>query len=341
MKTEPRLPQITVAQSPVPAPKGRLDGVLDRLALTGYRVDREKWKRFHIAHLVDAPLPTEGGEREAIRRLRRILDVERRLAPSGDVNALCFHLTAAGIDGVPAAPVARHIIEAVEGLFALGDRLQAESTGRALTVGPDGEFRIGRDMAKAVLLDYLTRDRVERKSFESLLAAAFVAYVRSTYSNPRPAQMLHASSRLVTLDVDDESPKPKRTARVLPPLADRAGIVQWLNVVSSENESAVMRAVQSVASFIRLHVHRYPELQAPWRDLAGEGGPHAGSALQALALVPPVLAAAYLQAGSAPAAPSLERTLEQLMHFWGTVSIEAVRFDLSNGAFPWVPRSES
>jgi len=109
--------------------------------------------------------------------------------------------------------------------------------------------------------------------------------------------------------------------------------------VTTENELAVLRATQSVAALVRLHVRQYPELQVAWRDVAAECGPTAASSLQALALVPPVLVAAFLQAGHVPSESNFDRMLERLMHFWGTVSFESVRFDLSNGAFPWVQRS--
>jgi hypothetical protein len=337
MQTEPRLPDLKINTAPRPAPRGRVEDVLDRLSLTGYRVDRDKWAQFERAGLIDMPMPTEAGEREAIRRLRRILDVERRLAPSGDIDALCFHLTAAGIDRIPAQPVARHIIASLTDLFTFGDRLRGASPSVA-SMGPDGEFRLARRMAQAVLREYRTTDLTERRALESLLGAALVAYVRSTFANPRPARLLHASSRLVTLDADDAQPVKNTASAPLPPLADRTGLIEWLTSAASENETAVLRATQSVAALVRLHVHHFPELQLPWRDVAASS-PTATTPLRALALVPPVLAAAYLQAGRAPSDPSLDRMLEQLMHHWGTVSFEAVRFELSTGTFPWVKRS--
>jgi hypothetical protein len=339
MKTEPLIPEQALQKTRVPATRGRLEGVLDRLALTGYHVDREKWERFEEAGLVATPMPNERGEREAIRRLRRILDVERRLAPTGDTDALCFHLAAAGIENVPSRPVARHIVASVARLFAVGDQLRGAIAFRGSFVGPDGEIRLARAMGKHVLRSYRTNDRGELRLLESLLDAAFIAYVRSTYTNARPAQLLHVSSSLVTSDLFEEKKKPiKHTAEPLPPVADRDNLIGWLTAVSAENELAVLRATQSVAALIRLHVHQFPELQIAWRDVAAECGPNSATSLQALALVPPVLVAAFLQAGHVPPEPIFDRLLERLMHFWGTVSFESVRFDLSNGAFPWVQR---
>ena len=337
MKAAGRFPELALLRQPG-APRGRLEDVLDRLAVTGYRVNREKWKRFESARLVFEPMPTERGERDAIRRLRRILDIERRLAPTGDIDALCFHLAAAGIEEVPAALVARHIVASVGAFFIIGDRLRPSVPAHAGRIGPDAEFQIGRAMAKHALAEYRLRDRAERRLIESLTSAAFVGYVRSTFASERPAQLLHSSSRLVTCDTPDEKRPAKRATNSLPPLSDRAGLLAWLSASTAEDESAVLRATQSVAALIRLHVHQYPELQAPWRDVAASNGAAATTALQTLALVPPVLVAAFLQAGHAPPDSNLDRMLEQLMHFWGTVSYEAIRFDLATGAFPWVQR---
>jgi hypothetical protein len=340
MKTEPRIPEQALQKTRVPATRGRLEGVLDRLALTGYHVDREKWERFEQAGLVATPMPNERGEREAIRRLRRILDVERRLAPTGDTDALCFHLAAAGIENVPSRPVARHVIASVSGLFAVGDQLKGAIAIRGSFVGPDGEIRLARALGKHVLRSYRTKDHAELRLLESLLNAAFLAYVRSTYANTRPARLLHVSSSLVTSDWFEEKKKPvKPASQPLPPIADRENLIEWLTAVAAENELAVLRATQSVAALIRLHVHQFPELQIAWRDVAAECGPNSAMSLQALALVPPVLVAAFLQAGHVPAEPNFDRMLERLMHFWGTVSFESVRFNLSNGAFPWVQRT--
>jgi len=338
MKLEPRLPEFAIRPTPPPGKRARLGDVLERLAQTGYRVDDEKWERFKRARLVTTPLPTERGERDAIRRLRRILDVERRLAPSGDIDALCFHLAAAGIDAIPAAPVARHVLASVSDLFVLGDQLRTVVHANGAPVGPDGEFKLGRAMARHALRTYRMADRSEKNLFETLLGAAFVGYVRSTYANVRPGQMLHVSSRLVTLDAVPERTPAPQAAAPLPPLSDRSGLIAWLTTLAGEEESLVLRATQSVAALIRLRVHQFPELQAPWRDVAAQNGPHAATALHALALVPPVLTAAYLQAGHSPTSPELDRMLEQLMHFWGTISFKTVRFELSNGAFPWVQR---
>ena len=347
MKLEPRLPDLALRTAKTDAPpappvkRGRLGEVLARLAQTGYRVDEEKWERFKRAKLVTTPLPTERGERDAIRRLRRILDVERRLAPSGDLDALCFHLAAAGIEGIPAARVARHVLASISDLFILGDQLRPVVRANFAFIGPDGEFRLGRAMAKHVLRTYRVRDRAEKGVLETLLGAAFVGYVRSTYANVRPGQILHASSRLVTLDAIPDRAPASRAGEPLPPLADRSGLVAWLTRVTGEDPDLVLRSTQSVAALVRLHVQKYPELQSPWRDVATAGGPSAATALHALALVPPVLTAAYLQAGHAPTDAQLDRMLEQLLHFWGTATYEPVRFELSNGSFPWVQRAKA
>ena len=215
MKLEPRLPELSLP-AVRPAPRRPVDGLLARLAQTGYRVDAQKWEQFKDAHLVTTPLPTERGERETIRRLRRILDVERRLAPSGNMDALCFHLAAAGIDAVPPASVTRHILASISDLFVLGDQLAASIAFRNSPLGPDGEFRIGRAMAKHALRAYRLRDRSEHDLMEALLGAAFVGYVRSTHANPRPGQILHTSSRLVTLDVVHDKAPASKPSQPLP-----------------------------------------------------------------------------------------------------------------------------
>ena len=236
--------------------------------------------------------------------------------------------------------MARHILASVSDLFVLGDQLRQTVHASDAPIGPDGEFKVGRAMAKHALRTYQMRDRAEKHLLETLLGAAFVGYVRSTYANTRPGQMLHVSSRLVTLDEIPEKVPAAQTAPPLPPLSDRSGLVAWLTMLAGEDETLVLRATQSVAALIRLRMHQFPELQAPWRDVAAQNGSTAASALHALALVPPVLAAAYLQAGHSPTHPDMDRMLEQLMHFWGTISFKTVRFGLSNGAFPWTQRAE-
>jgi hypothetical protein len=344
MKTEPRfdpqdkLPELDIRKAPVV--KALIDGALDRLELSGYQIDQVKLQRFIQCGLVGRPTSGESGERTLIARLRRILDVEHRLAPSGDVDALCFHLAASGVEEVPPEAVGRHLSTSLGMLFTVGDRLIGEVTPVRGVVGPDGEQRVGRSMARLALQSFRPAVQAERIATEAFLTAAFVAYVRSTWANPRPNHELHLSSRLVNLDAELSERQPLRANEpALPPISDRAAIVSWLNVRSEKNGDGVLAAVRNSAALVRLHVAQYPELELPWRDAAARYGQTSMTVLQMLALVPPILAVAFLQGGQTAADARLERTLTRLMHFWGTLSVDSVRFDLANGAFPWVRRA--
>lgn len=333
MKLEPRPQEV---QRPL-ARRG-LDVALDRLALMGYRIDSDKWRRFLEAGLVTPPLDGERGERDAVSRLRKVLDVERTLGPWGDLDALSFYLVAAGDGVISAGPVGRFIQLCVVGLFDIGDRIQLEVQLGDAPIGPDGEVKFGRTMARYALRDLRIEPKRERAAVEALLGAVFVGYVRSTFAMPRPSLTLHVSSRLVNLEAQEARPV-KRTEEPLPPLAEREKLVAWLSTQPRLEADAVLRAARNATALIRLCANHFPEVQTPWRDVAAEAGPQSAMALQALAIVPGVLAAAFLQAGRATAELQLERPLERLMHYWGTFSFEAVRFELSNGAFPWVGRT--
>jgi hypothetical protein len=337
MQTEPRLPEIDISTTQhAPAP---VDVALDRLTLSGYRIDREKWEQLVQAGIVRPSATGDRAERATIGRLRKILEIERRLAPFIDIDALCFHLAVSGVKEIPAAAVGRHIAQSLGALFAIGDRIiEAIRPGRGI-VGPDGEQRLGRSMARYALRSYAAGGRDDRDATEQLVAAAFVAYVRSTWSNPRPDRTLHRSSRLVNLEAEEQGTTRRTAEAPLPPLADRESIATWLAARIHNDPDSVIAAVRNSAALIRLYVTSFPELQLPWRDAAEAAGGAGVTALQTLAIVPPVLAIAFLQGGRATADPHLQRTLEHLMHFWGTLSVEAVRFDLANGAFPWVGRT--
>ena len=338
MQTEPRLPEL-VLNTTQASEADRLDVVLARLETTGYRVDREKWGRFEKAHLVEPVMPTARGEREAIKRLRRLLDVERRLAPTGDMDTLCFHLAAAGIDSVPASAVARHIIRSVRSLLLIGSAVAEEAFVRPDAVAaPDAERRAAGVLARRCLADYSIADRSEKRATRTVLAAAFIAYLRSVVRSARPANVLHETSRLVSLDDVAEIRTPTRRGEALPPLASGEAVFEWLSDRMATAERDVLRAVQTVAAMLRLYVRSYPELQIAWRDLAAEHGSSASRALAALSAAPAVLAAAFLQAGELPKEPAIDRALEHLMHQWGASLQRPARFELANGAFPWVSK---
>ena len=316
MQTEPRLPELAL-RTPEPE-RDPVGSVLERLTGTGYQIDRQKWERFVEADLVGPLIPTSRGEREAIKRLRRLLDVERRLAPTGDVDALCFHLAASGVECVPVVAVARHVEKSVRELLAIGGRLSAAEAADAHSVdGPDGERRASEVLARRCLTGYRPRDRAEYDAACSVLSAAFVAYLRSVGRSRRPVTLLHASSRLVSLDEVAERAPRVRHDEPLPPLAPADVVCAWLQANAMTSDVDLLKAVKSVAALLRLHVRRYPELQVAWRDIAAEYGSEASVALAALAAAAPVFVAALLQAGRLPDAANIEQTLEQLMHHWG------------------------
>ncbi len=319
MQTEPRLPELLLEKPTPAAPtRERLGAVLARLDLTGYRIDRQKWERFEEAGLVSAVMPTERGEREAIKRLRRLLDVERRLQPTGDLDALCFHLAAAGIDDVPATSVARHIAASVRSLLAVGDGVAREIALRPDAVAaPEAERRAASTLARQCLGDYTAADRVERRATEAILGAAFIAYLRSVSRASRPGALLHESSRLVTLDDVSMPARAPRHSDMLPPLASGDAICAWLGERVANAPPDVPRAVHSVAAMFRLTVRRYPELQIAWRDVAAAHGSSASRMLAALSAAPGVLSAALLQVGELPRECAIEDAPLHLMHQWG------------------------
>src|SRR5215472_10732919 len=108
MKTEPRPAEVRLPHLQIER-RSATAHVIERLSSTGYQIDAEKWIRLRDAGLISDVADTAEDERRAIGRARRLLDVESKLVPTRDTDALCYYLVAAGIDGVPSAPVARHI----------------------------------------------------------------------------------------------------------------------------------------------------------------------------------------------------------------------------------------
>src|SRR5579863_3061954 len=146
--TEPR--PTTMSEIPQAAASTAVDRIVERLSSIGYRIDSAKWRRLVDAGIVDEPRASEGAEREALGRLRRILDVEHRLGPSHDLDALSYFAAAAGIDDIPSAAVTRHIVHCVDALFRIGDGIRHRMTGEIRFVGPDEQWRVARQFAKTV-----------------------------------------------------------------------------------------------------------------------------------------------------------------------------------------------
>jgi hypothetical protein len=334
----------TPAANPSPAapPRSYLREVSERLSRLGYVIHRTAWSRFAGAGLLPVDVTTENAIPRAVNRARGLLDVQAKLAPSAGDDALAYFMAAAGAEGVPHEAIVRHVSSSIAALFAFGDRVREEIRWEQRFVGPDGEWRLGRFLAKALLRSYVVENKADYPVLESLLAAAFVAYVRSTFENPRPDRVLHQSSTLVNLsaEAEEEEGMPRRKRAAAPPLlpvADRDGLIAWVSELS--DAQPLVDAVRGSAALVRLHAPRFPILGSPWSDASRRCGPTGAHALHALCFVPPVLAAAYLQAGRAPSDARLEPALETLMHQWGTVRRPAIRFGLAEPVFPWVDRS--
>lgn len=334
----------TPAADPTPAapPRSYLREVSERLSRLGYVIHRTAWSRFAAADLLPVDVTAENGIPRAVNRARALLDIQAKLAPSAGEDALAYFMAAAGMESVPHEAIVRHVASSVAALFAFGDRVREEIRWEQRFVGPDGEWRLGRFLAKALLRSYVVEHRNDYAALETLLAATFVAYVRSTFENPRPDRILHESSTLVNLaaEAEEEEGVPRRKRAAAPPLlplTDRDGLIAWISELS--DAQPLVDAVRGSAALIRLNMPRFPILSTPWSEASRRCGPTGAQALHALCLVPPVLAAAYLQAGRAPNDARLEPALESLMHQWGTVRRPGLRFDLAQPVFPWVARS--
>jgi hypothetical protein len=337
VQSEPRPTQTAIAQA--------LDVAPARLAQFGYRIDRAKVERFADAGLVAESDASESGLRTMIARLRQILDVEHMLAPWRDVDALAFYLVAHGVEDVPALPVARFLAASVGELTRIGDSLPQSLLRRAVSAGPDTERRIGGSLARAALAGYKPASRADGAAIEALLGSALVAYVRLRSAPARPATSLHVSSRLVTLDKEEEEEgKPRRGARSktrdgsLPPLADGERVALWLAAQARDSEVRVIAAARASAAIVRRRTSRFPEVQAVWRETAEACGFAGLGALRAISVVPAVLASAILQATDAIGHVGGDVDPDRLVRYWGTEATPPVRFALHANTFPWVPR---
>jgi len=329
-----------VAAAQVKTGADPLDVALERLPQFGYRIDKEKAARLIEAGLV--PDAVRVSDTTLIARLRRILDIERMLAPWRDVDAIAFYLAASGVEDVPATPVARFLAASVDELRSAAAPFASGFLARA-DGGPDGEKRLARSMARAALARYKSSSRADAGAIEQLLSAALIAFVRLDVAVPRPAPQLHRRSRLVNLDAESAQEEGSAGARPalrrvddLPPFIDRERLIVWIG--SRSESDGVIPAVRRAAAMIRSRAQRFPELQVAWRDVAEAGGYPSLTALRAVGVVPAVLAASFLQAEATGVDPTDDP--EHIVRRWGTIRVPALRFALATHAFPWVSRDQ-
>jgi hypothetical protein len=311
-----------------------LDSACERLAQVGYRIDRAKTERFAAAGFLPAASEDADAERMLIARLRRILEIERMLAPWRDTDALAFYLAAAGVEGVPATHVARFLAASIPELCAAGQHFARN--GSAAVAGLEGERAEGRRIARASLAHFRFGDSAEKKALEGLLSIALIAFVRLRYGTQRPLGQLHRHSRLVNLDAEEESiAKKPRTSGALPPVVDADRMMVWLGSRADAGGESVLAAARMSGAIVKARLKRYPELQVAWREVAEACGYPGLNSLRLLSAVPAVLACAILQAG---ASESAGVDPLRIMQFWGTSTEAPIRFPLFSGSFPWTPR---
>jgi hypothetical protein len=336
MHTQERtLQDVHLEQERAPERLRGVDAALERLSQVGYRIDRAKVDRFASAGLLPADLHDEASERAITARLRRILDVERMLAPWRDTDALAFYLAAAGVDGVPAEPVARFLAASIPELCAAGKSFASKTS--SAVAGLEGERIVARGIAKAALARFRSGGpSTEKNELEQVLSTALVGFVRLRFATPRPLGQLHRHSRIVNLDAEEEAiAKRARTSGALPPIVEADRMMVWLASRADTEGDRVLAAARLAASMVKAHVKRFPELQVPWREVAEACGYPGLNTLRVLSVVPAVFACAILQAGENAGTDADPR---RIMQFWGT-SVEApIRFPSATRAFPWFPR---
>ena len=276
--------------------------LFERLALLGYSFDLGKWEAWVTAGLLTGvpPLPSNDCQipRAAEERIRRMLDVERRLAPGTSIDKLAFYLVIAGLDDVPADLVAQHLESALSKFFVVGEGMLRRLERKPERVGPLAERRLADAMARSVLREYPLLGAASYTACQQLLAACFMIFFRTSWCN-RPPRADRRFARIITPTFLDYQRLPVKTITLaesaggaanqpMAPAADRDRLFMQLRIAGETSPRELLQAVKDAAMIITTATTQFPELQecAPLSSASG------AFAQWVLTLAPPVLAAA-------------------------------------------------
>lgn len=276
--------------------------LFERLALLGYAFDLGKWESWVNGGVIAGvpPLPSNDCQipRAVEDRIRRILDVERRLAPGAGIDKLAFYLVVAGLEDVPPGLVADYLEAGLSKFFVVGEGMLRRLERKPDRVGPLAERRLADAMSKAVLRDYPLLGAASYTACQQMLATCFMIFFRTSWRN-RPPQGNRQFERIITPSFLDYQRLPVKSISladapdgvpggVMSPAADRDRLYMQLRIASETSPRELLQAVRDAAMVICTATTQFPELEesAPLPSATG------AFAQWVLTLIPPVLAAA-------------------------------------------------
>ncbi len=280
--------------------------LFERLALRGYSFDLIKWEALVNGGILTGvpPLPSNDCQipHATEERIRFILDVERRLAPSSGIDKLAFYLVVAGLDEVPPELVAEYIQASLAKFFVVGEGMLRRLETKPARVGPLGERRLANAMANAVLRDYPLLGASAYIACQQLLTTSFIIFFRTSWFNRRPAPH-RRWERIITADFLDYHQLPVKTIAEadlpddeepvlsMEPAADRERLFAQMRIACETNPKELMQSVKDAAMVISTATNQFPELQEP----APLTSPKGAFAQWVLTLLPPLLAASLFR----------------------------------------------
>src|SRR5579872_589927 len=275
--------------------------LLERLSILGYSFDMAKWATFVDSGLLREVPATASNDCQVPltveARVRRILDVERRLRLDPSLGKLAFFLLVAGLEAVPVSLVIDHIDASIDKFFIAAQGMLRRSPHRPVALGPDGEHRLASELARAIARAYPPANASTAAAYEELLATAFVLFLRCNWRNrkPGPPRLWH---RVLTgefldydalpvksiADCDSGSEVPARHAL---PAVDRAQLVAGIRRDGLADPHELAQAVRDACTIITTAAPEFPELGTGPSPITRQGA----FAAWGLSLVPPLLAA--------------------------------------------------
>jgi hypothetical protein len=276
--------------------------LFERLALLGYSFDLAKWELWVTGGLLAGvpPLPSNDCQipRAVEDRVRRMLDVERRLAPGSSVDKLAFYLVVAGLDDIPPALIADYMEAGLSKFFVVGEGMLRRLERKPERVGPLAERKLADAMSRAVLRDYPLLGAASYTAHQQLLATCFMIFFRTSWCN-RPPRADRRFDRIITPGFLDYQRLPVKSIALadtpadqhdaaMPPAADKDRLFVQLRIASETSSRELLQAVKDAAMVIRTATTQFPELE----ESEPLPSPTGAFAQWVLTLIPPVLAAA-------------------------------------------------
>ena len=270
--------------------------------MLGYSFDLGKWETWVTGGLLDGvpPLPSNDCQipRAVEERIRRVLDVERRLAPGSSIEKLAFYLVVAGLDDVPAILVADYLEAGLSKFFVVGEGMLRRLERKPDRIGPLAERRLADAMSRAVLRDYPLLGAASYTACQQMLATCFMIFFRTSWCN-RPPKADRHFERIITpsfldyqrlpvksITVADQPDAPPHSA--MTPAADKDRLIMQLRIAAETSPRELLQAVKDAAMVIGTATTQFPELE----ESAPLPSPTGAFAQWVLTLIPPVLAAA-------------------------------------------------